>query len=102
MILRNAAARGYRIKPLGHSSAPHGMNQVIEAKLNTVYDCGFDLVSEMSCTGLTGMRERAQAIGGNLWIDSTPGQGTKIAAELPLPTSTIPEVQCDDQNSNRG
>ncbi len=44
---------------------------------------GFDLISERGCTGLTGMKERAQAIGGNLWISSAPGQGTKIVAELP-------------------
>ncbi len=44
---------------------------------------GFDLISERNCTGLTGMKERAQAIGGNLWISSSPGQGTKIVAVLP-------------------
>ncbi len=34
--------------------------------------------------GLVGMRERAALLGGTLSIDSTPGSGTKIQAEIPL------------------
>lgn len=34
--------------------------------------------------GLRGMRERVEAIGGSLAIESEPGQGTCIAIELPL------------------
>jgi PAS domain S-box-containing protein len=34
--------------------------------------------------GLAGMRERARLLGGSIRIDSTPGQGTCITAELPL------------------
>ncbi len=33
--------------------------------------------------GLTTMRERAESVGGTLNIDSTPGQGTVVRAELP-------------------
>lgn len=33
--------------------------------------------------GLLGMSERAQALGGKLAIDSTPGKGTRIEARLP-------------------
>jgi signal transduction histidine kinase len=41
--------------------------------------------------GLAGMRERARALGGQLTIDSTPGVGTCILAELPLrSTSVVP------------
>jgi signal transduction histidine kinase len=41
--------------------------------------------------GLTGMRERASALGGQLTIDSAPGVGTCILAELPLrSTSGVP------------
>jgi two-component system sensor histidine kinase DegS len=34
--------------------------------------------------GLAGMRERAQLWGGRLRVESTPGRGTTITAELPL------------------
>jgi two-component system sensor histidine kinase DesK len=34
--------------------------------------------------GLCGMRERIEALGGRLRVDSTPGQGTRIHAHLPL------------------
>jgi signal transduction histidine kinase len=34
--------------------------------------------------GLTGMRERAQLLGGRLDVESAPGSGTTIVAELPL------------------
>jgi PAS domain S-box-containing protein len=34
--------------------------------------------------GLVGMRERAEAIGGRLEIESTPGRGTTIRVEVPL------------------
>jgi len=34
--------------------------------------------------GLVGMRERIEMVGGNLTIESTPGQGTTVRAELPF------------------
>jgi len=34
--------------------------------------------------GLVGMRERAQLLGGRLEVESTPGAGTTVVAELPL------------------
>jgi signal transduction histidine kinase len=39
---------------------------------------------EMGGFGLRGMRERAERVGGKLLIDSTPGEGTTLAIELPL------------------
>jgi signal transduction histidine kinase len=35
--------------------------------------------------GLLGMDERARRLGGRLSIDTQPGRGTTISAELPLP-----------------
>jgi PAS domain S-box-containing protein len=35
-------------------------------------------------TGLSGMRERATLLGGYLTVESSPGQGTRVAAELPV------------------
>jgi signal transduction histidine kinase len=37
--------------------------------------------------GLQGMRERAALLGGNLNIESAPGKGTRITADLPLQDS---------------
>jgi two-component system sensor histidine kinase DegS len=34
--------------------------------------------------GLVGMRERVEMVGGSLVIESTPGRGTTVCAELPL------------------
>jgi protein-histidine pros-kinase len=34
--------------------------------------------------GLLGMRERVEALGGRLEIESTPGHGTEIRASVPL------------------
>jgi signal transduction histidine kinase len=41
-------------------------------------------LDEPSCYGLTGMRERAIALGGAFRIDGRPGQGTTVAVALPL------------------
>jgi len=42
-------------------------------------------------SGLSGMRERALAIGGDLTITSEPGDGTSIVALLPLHSALRPE-----------
>lgn len=39
-------------------------------------------------SGVAGMRERAELLGGTFGLDSAPGQGTRIAVELPLQPST--------------
>ena len=49
--------------------------------------CGFDPEIVMKVTrssGLFGMSERTSLVGGRLTIDSAPGKGTIITAELPL------------------
>lgn len=48
--------------------------------------------------GLVGMRERAALVGGDLTIQSDPGQGTQIAARLPIPPTTS---HLDDTRSDR-
>jgi len=51
---------------------------------------GFDpaLVAERATTsGLAGMRERATLLGGDLMIESVPGQGTLVMARLPADAS---------------
>ncbi|MCP3977881.1 MAG: hypothetical protein GY716_00930 [bacterium] len=56
---------------------------------------GFDLDQALEAAvrgrhlGLLGMRERVEALGGVLVVDSAPGRGTAITAELPL-TDELP------------
>jgi signal transduction histidine kinase len=38
-------------------------------------------------TGLVGLRDRAEALGGRLSLHSPPGAGTILQAELPLTTA---------------
>jgi signal transduction histidine kinase len=49
--------------------------------------CGFDTASVRSKAtghfGLTGLRERAQQLQGEVTIESTPGNGTRIRVEAP-------------------
>jgi signal transduction histidine kinase len=39
-------------------------------------------------SGLAGLRDRLAALQGNLVVDSPPGRGTRIRAEIPLPPSS--------------
>lgn len=48
---------------------------------------GFDPEAALavnSTGGLSGMRERAELLGGHLALESTPGKGVRVIAELPL------------------
>ncbi|MDH7487702.1 MAG: PAS domain-containing protein [Anaerolineae bacterium] len=40
--------------------------------------------------GLLGMRERVASVGGRFRIHSSPGQGTRVSAEIPLPATPAP------------
>ena len=47
--------------------------------------CGFDVAERVGKGyGLTGMRERVEALGGSLSIDSHAGEGTEVSVTLPL------------------
>ncbi len=52
---------------------------------------GFDVVEVAArartgeAVGLEGMRERAEIAGGAFRVDSVPGRGTRVVAEIPLP-----------------
>jgi len=45
---------------------------------------GFDPASAGEGLGVSGMRERASALGGRLEIDSAPGEGTSVRVKAPL------------------
>jgi signal transduction histidine kinase len=74
-----------------HAHATHTQVQLdFEAtclRLSTTDDgVGFDPSAPRptNTLGMSGMRERAEAIGGRLLVDSAPGRGTRITAELPV------------------
>ncbi|MFO7320220.1 MAG: HAMP domain-containing protein [Chloroflexota bacterium] len=50
--------------------------------------CGFDVAAVMNAqergVGLLGIQERVELIGGNLSVESTPGNGTSLIVEVPL------------------
>ena len=51
------------------------------------YGCGFDVARTRGQPGLglASMQERARFVGGDIQIESVPGQGTSIVVSLPLP-----------------
>jgi signal transduction histidine kinase len=52
---------------------------------------GFDPAADASGTGLQNMADRLQALGGDLEIVSSPGQGTSLFGEVPVdPGARIP------------
>jgi signal transduction histidine kinase len=50
---------------------------------------GFDLAAVRDGSGLENMHDRIAAVGGTLRIDTRPGVGTWLAAEVPLEAETI-------------
>ena len=79
--LTNAAA---------HSQASNiwlGLSRREDASVLTVRDDGIGFDPQSGREGHFGihiMRERAASVGGELWIDSSPGRGTVVSAILPL------------------
>lgn len=49
---------------------------------------GFDSTRVVVGAGIQGMRERATYVGGNFELASSPGVGTRLTAELPLPNKS--------------
>jgi signal transduction histidine kinase len=51
---------------------------------------GFDVDATTYGTGMQGMADRLDAIGGTLDIRSRPGHGTVVHGEIALPSSSMP------------
>jgi hypothetical protein len=49
---------------------------------------GFDPAGSGYGSGLQGMADRVEALGGRLSIDSSPGQGTTLTGDVPIPAGT--------------
>ncbi len=53
---------------------------------------GMDLVRATRGLGLLGAGERAAALGGELRVESTPGEGLRLMLRIPLPLAAAPVV----------
>ena len=60
---------------------------VAGALLVEVVDDGCGGADPGSGTGLLGLADRIDALGGSLEVDSPTGAGTRVSARLPLPVS---------------
>ncbi len=58
-------------------------NQYLSLRLDD-NGCGFDPNENTTGFGLQGMRERMEALGGQFFLHSQPGQGCQIQAKIPL------------------
>jgi signal transduction histidine kinase len=58
----------------------------------SVRDDGVGGAAPAHGSGLIGLRDRVDALGGSLRVDSPPGHGTALVVELPLPASESTEV----------
>jgi signal transduction histidine kinase len=73
-------------KYTGASSATVSLSQADGTLTFAVYDdgVGFQLADAGGGTGLQGMADRLDAIGGSLEIRSNPGEGTTILGRVPV------------------
>jgi signal transduction histidine kinase len=49
---------------------------------------GFDTTAAQGGVGLSAMRERVEAVGGEIEVSSRPGEGTKVTVRVPLADGT--------------
>ncbi len=49
---------------------------------------GFDTMASQGGVGLSAMRERVEAVGGEIEVKSPPGEGTKVTVRVPLADGT--------------
>jgi PAS domain S-box-containing protein len=83
----------YAISELITNAAKHsGVDTVsVEARtragelLIAVRDAGAGGADSAKGTGLTGLRDRIEALGGSVTVDSPPGHGTSVLIRIPLP-----------------
>lgn len=81
-IVQHACARHVRVTAWGAAGEEVGVRIKDDG-------CGFDVatlpgLAQNGHVGVTGMRERAEALGGELRLSSQPGQGTVLQVRLPL------------------
>jgi signal transduction histidine kinase len=70
-----------------HASASHAsieLSEDGERVVVTIADDGVGGARPRSGSGLRGLADRIEALGGRLAVESAPGSGTRVGAELPL------------------
>jgi signal transduction histidine kinase len=68
-----------------HASAVHVTVEPIDGDVRlSIDDDGVGGADPMRGSGLVGLRDRVEAIGGTLKVQSRPGEGTHVTVELPL------------------
>ena len=74
-----------------------GLEQQGNAIRMTIHDNGIGIdwqeANQTGSHGLTIMRERAEAFGGNLKISSIPRKGTKVEVKIPVETGNPSQNQ---------
>jgi signal transduction histidine kinase len=93
-----------------HGQAGRASVEVLEREEQitvTVRDdgAGFDPVAGTAGFGLTGMRERAELLGGELSVGSAPNQGTTVTVSLPAaprPARPVPARDLPAARSQTG
>jgi signal transduction histidine kinase len=77
-VVKHAQAEAIRVRVVEHDAE--------RAVLVEVHDDGrgFNPGDASEGFGLLGMRERVAAVGGSVAVESTPGEGTRLCARLPV------------------
>ena len=63
---------------------------------------GFDPEKRSDGHGLGSMRERANSIGGRFFVESTPGEGTKITLIVPFASALASDLTADTKETGAG
>jgi signal transduction histidine kinase len=74
-----------------HARARHATVQVVAdgtALLVRVEDDGRGGAERNAGSGLRGLADRVEALGGTVRVDSPAGRGTRLEARLPIPPAT--------------
>jgi signal transduction histidine kinase len=68
-----------------HASAIHVDVEVVEGSLRvSIRDDGVGGADPSAGSGLVGLKDRVESLGGSITIQSPPGVGTSVLVELPL------------------
>jgi PAS domain S-box-containing protein len=79
--------------------AKHAQASIVTVELDTrdgilklaIRDNGIGSADATHGSGLVGLNDRIEALGGTLTVSSTPREGTHVCAEIPLSTGTAPQ-----------
>lgn len=81
-VAKHSRASGVRVE-VGHDDSGAVFVEVGDDGTGFDLNKAADHVSSMGGLGLRQMRERVTALGGDLQVDTAPGRGTRVRAQLP-------------------